>query len=32
MWLSELTPLRPDLETVFLDLTSGEALGEQVTR
>ncbi len=28
VWLSELTPVRPDLETVFLDLTSGEALGE----
>ena len=27
MWLSELTPVRPDLETVFLELTSGEALG-----
>ena len=28
VWVSELTPVRPDLETVFLDLTSGEALGE----
>ncbi|MGZ5405631.1 MAG: AAA family ATPase, partial [Nocardioides sp.] len=28
VWLSELTPVRPDLETVFLDLTSGAALGE----
>ncbi len=28
VWLSELTPVRPDLETVFLDLTSSEALGQ----
>jgi len=28
VWLTELSPLRPDLETVFLDLTSGEALGQ----
>jgi ABC-2 type transport system ATP-binding protein len=27
IWLSELTPLRPDLETVFLELTAGEQLG-----
>ncbi|QZY30378.1 ABC transporter ATP-binding protein [Nocardioides coralli] len=27
LWLEELTPLRPDLEEVFLELTSGEALG-----
>jgi ABC-2 type transport system ATP-binding protein len=27
IWLSELTPVRPDLETVFLELTSGEHLG-----
>ena len=27
VWLAELGPLRADLETVFLDLTSGEALG-----
>ena len=27
VWLSELTPVRPDLETVFLELTSDEALG-----
>ncbi|MEV5001853.1 ABC transporter ATP-binding protein [Nocardioides sp. LML1-1-1.1] len=27
IWLSELTPLRPDLETVFLDLTRSEQLG-----
>ena len=27
IWLSELTPLRPDLETVFLELTSGDHLG-----
>lgn len=27
IWLSELTPLRPDLETVFLDLTRTEHLG-----
>jgi ABC-2 type transport system ATP-binding protein len=34
IWLSELTPLRPDLETVFLELTSGEHLGAttEVTR
>jgi ABC-2 type transport system ATP-binding protein len=28
LWLEELTAVRPDLETVFLELTSGEALGE----
>ena len=27
IWLSELTPLRPDLETVFLELTRSEQLG-----
>jgi ABC-2 type transport system ATP-binding protein len=27
IWLSELTPLRPDLETVFLELTAGDQLG-----
>lgn len=27
IWLSELTPLRADLETVFLELTAGEQLG-----
>ena len=27
VWLSELTPLRPDLETVFLELTRSEQLG-----
>ncbi len=27
LWLSELTPLRPDLETFFLDLTADERLG-----
>lgn len=27
IWLSELTPLRPDLETFFLDLTDTERLG-----
>lgn len=27
IWLSELTPVRPDLETVFLELTSGDHLG-----
>ncbi len=27
IWLRELTPVRTDLETVFLDLTEGEALG-----
>ena len=32
VWLAELTPLRPDLETVFLELTSGEALGEDGSR
>ena len=30
LWLEELTAVRPDLETVFLELTSGEALGEGV--
>ncbi|WP_378521360.1 ABC transporter ATP-binding protein [Nocardioides sp. GCM10027113] len=29
IWLSELTPLRPDLETFFLDLTAGEHLGAE---
>jgi ABC-2 type transport system ATP-binding protein len=29
VWLEELTPLRPDLETVFLDLTAGEGLATQ---
>lgn len=32
LWLGELSPLRPDLETVFLDLTSGEALGQEGPR
>jgi ABC-2 type transport system ATP-binding protein len=32
LWLEELTAVRPDLETFFLDLTSGEALGEGVAR
>ncbi len=32
VWLAELTPVRPDLETFFLDLTSGEALGEEGAR
>jgi len=27
IWLTELTPLRADLETVFLELTAGEQLG-----
>ena len=27
LWLSELTPVRPDLEQVFLDLTSDHTLG-----
>ncbi|WP_235735022.1 ABC transporter ATP-binding protein [Nocardioides alcanivorans] len=27
VWLSELTPLRPDLETFFLELTATEKLG-----
>ena len=27
LWLSEITAVRPDLETVFLELTAGEALG-----
>jgi ABC-2 type transport system ATP-binding protein len=26
-WLTELTPVRPDLETVFLELTSDDTLG-----
>jgi ABC-2 type transport system ATP-binding protein len=29
IWLSELTPLRPDLETFFLALTDSERLGGQ---
>jgi ABC-2 type transport system ATP-binding protein len=32
LWLEELTAVRPDLETFFLDLTSGEALGEGAAR
>ena len=32
VWLGELTPLRPDLETFFLELTSGDALGEEGAR
>jgi ABC-2 type transport system ATP-binding protein len=27
IWLSELTPVRPDLETVFLELTADDKLG-----
>lgn len=27
VWLSELTPVRPDLETVFLELTTADQLG-----
>ena len=27
VWLSELTPLRPDLETFFLQLTDADKLG-----
>ncbi|QWF20437.1 ABC transporter ATP-binding protein [Nocardioides sp. LMS-CY] len=27
VWLCELTPVRPDLETVFLELTAGDQLG-----
>lgn len=27
IWLSELTPLRPDLETVFLELTANDRMG-----
>ena len=29
IWLSELTPLRPDLETFFLQLTDAERLGAE---
>lgn len=29
IWLSELTPLRPDLETFFLALTSAEQMGAE---
>ena len=29
IWLRELTPLRADLETFFLELTEGEALGHE---
>ena len=32
IWLSELTPLRADLETVFLELTAGDTLGRRGTR
>jgi ABC-2 type transport system ATP-binding protein len=32
IWLSEITAVRPDLETVFLELTAGEALGEEKKR
>ena len=27
IWLTELTPVRADLETFFLDLTAGDTLG-----
>ena len=27
IWLSELTPVRADLETVFLELTAADTLG-----
>jgi len=30
VWLEELTPLRPDLETVFLELTSADTLGHEL--
>ena len=29
LWLSEISAVRPDLETVFLELTAGEALGHE---
>lgn len=29
IWLTELTPLRADLESVFLELTAGERFGEE---
>ena len=32
IWLSELTPVRADLETVFLELTAGDTLGREVER
>ena len=32
LYVSELVPLRPDLETAFLALTSGEALGDSPDR
>jgi ABC-2 type transport system ATP-binding protein len=32
IWLSEITAVRPDLETVFLELTAGETLGEEKKR
>jgi ABC-2 type transport system ATP-binding protein len=32
IWLSELTPIRADLETVFLELTAGDTLGREVAR
>ena len=32
LYVSELVPLRPDLETAFLALTSGEALGDAPDR
>ena len=32
LWLSEISAVRPDLETVFLELTAGETLGEEKAR
>jgi ABC-2 type transport system ATP-binding protein len=32
IWLSELTPVRADLETVFLELTAGDTLGREDER
>jgi ABC-2 type transport system ATP-binding protein len=32
LWLSEISAVRPDLETVFLELTAGEALGQEKRR
>jgi ABC-2 type transport system ATP-binding protein len=29
IWVTELTPLRPDLETVFLQLTAADTLGHE---
>ena len=32
LWVSELSPLRADLETVFLELTAQDTLGRATDR